>query len=138
MAMGRPTKYRGEETIAAVHAYIATGWIDQGDAFPQLAGLSVNLGVSRDTIWQWSRDADKPDFSDALGSLLARQERELINQGIKGEFNAVITKLALMRHGYSDRASVEHTGAAGGPIEMITSEMDPKRASQLYEEMLKQ
>lgn len=31
---------------------------------------------------------------------------------------------------------IEHTGADGGPIETITSDMDPKKASKLYQEMI--
>lgn len=83
---------------------------------PSIAGLAVYLGVNRDTVYAW-RDKDLTasteeekslflEFSDILGDILTEQEKRLVNGGISGTYNPMITKLALGKHGYADKADI--------------------------------
>lgn len=108
MSAGRPSKYN-EETIPKTLGYIEN-YEDEGDAIPSVAGLACFLKVSRETIYDWSKQDDKKEFSDILQTLLATQEKILVNKGLKSEFNSNITKLALGKHGYHESSKVEHSG----------------------------
>lgn len=86
-----------------------------GDVVPTASGLASHLGVTRSTIYKWR--ADYPTFSDTLERLQAKQERLLISNGLKGDFQPTIAKLMLANHGYSEKSEHQVTGAGGGPIE---------------------
>jgi hypothetical protein len=43
---------------------------------------------------------------------LSTQERILVSKGLKGEFNSNIAKLALGKHGYTDKQDVTSDGKA--------------------------
>jgi hypothetical protein len=107
MRTGRPTKYN-EELIRKAHDYLHN-YESEGDVFPQVAGLAVFLGISRETIYDWIKDDTKKDFSDIVAQICAMQEKVLVNGGIMGEFNASIAKLMLAKHGYSEKQEVDHT-----------------------------
>lgn len=113
MAIGRPTKYTPELVEAARH--YAEQFKELGDEFPSACGLALHLGISRQLIYDWSKDEEKAEFLYILERIQCKQENVLLNKGIIGEFNSNITKLVLGKHGYSDRQ--EHTGKDGGPIE---------------------
>jgi hypothetical protein len=108
---------------------------DKGtDAVPTIEGLALHLGVARSSCYLWAEVPSEPDegadlaewqrrrqlhqhFSDIVNDLLAQQAKLLINNGLKGKFNANITKLILSgKHGYVEKVSNEHTGPEGGPI----------------------
>jgi hypothetical protein len=94
---------------------------------PSIAGLAVVLGKSRETLHKWGREI--PQFSDILSTLLADQEQLLLNNGLAGTFNSSITKLALGKHGYSEKQETALTGADGGPVEVrdvTRTIIDPK------------
>lgn len=99
--MARPTDY-SKETIEKTKYYLEN-YVGFGDVIPSIAGLSVVLGVARQTIYDWASQESKKEFSDILQSILSTQEKTLINKGLTGEFNSNIAKLALGKHGYSDR-----------------------------------
>lgn len=75
---------------------------------PTVEGLAVRLGVSRETLYAWARDAGKGEFSDIIERLRAEQAERLINQGLAGNYNATIAKLLLAKHGYKDERKEEH------------------------------
>lgn len=99
--MGRPTKFTSE-TLKTVQKYIID-YEGYGDAMPSVAGLAVVLNVGRSRIYDWENRDDHPDFRDMLEKLLATQEQVLFNKGLTSDFNPTLTKLALTKHGYSDR-----------------------------------
>lgn len=106
--MARPTKYN-KELLAKAKDYLVN--YDQYDhAIPSEAGLSDVLGVTRETLNQWSKDEEKKEFSDTLRKIKNKQELVTVNKGLKGDFNAAITKLILHNHGYSDKQEVEQSG----------------------------
>ncbi len=111
MTAGRPTVY-GDNILKMARGYLTT-FKDMGDVVPSIAGLACVLGVTRETCRAWGNDPDKAEFSAILGELAQRQERELLNNGLAGNFNAPITKMMLTTHGYSDRVEQDMTSSDG-------------------------
>ena len=107
-APGRPTDYT-DELLDAARAYILGGWEQSGDAVPTVAGMACEIGVSRETMYAWAKDENKPEFSDIFKELLEWQERKLVNGGLSGGFNPAVTKMMLTKHGYSDKQEIDHT-----------------------------
>lgn len=103
MPAGRPSLYT-PELLEAAKWYVHGGYEEQNDPMPMIAGLAINLGVSRETVHTWAKEEDKPEFSDIVRKLMAEQERKLFAKGLDGTFNASITKLALTKHGYTDKS----------------------------------
>lgn len=68
------------------------------------------MGVSRSTIYRWTREPGKEEFRDMLERILGAQELVLWNKGLTGEFNPAITKLLLGKHGYHDKQDHTHSG----------------------------
>lgn len=107
----RPTKYN-EDIIKKSKDYLEN-YEKLGDATPTIAGLAVYLGISRETIYDWSSQEEKWQFSDTIKLLSAKQEAILWNKGLKNEFNPTICKLGLANHGHADKFKNEVTGANG-------------------------
>jgi hypothetical protein len=128
MAAGRPTDYT-PKIIKAAWDYAKGGWITAGDKVPSVAGLACEIGIHRETCHDWARDKDK-EFSDILKAIAQKQERELLNNGLSGDFNYSITKMMLSKHGYSDATKQELSGPSGGaiPIEIKRTIIDPSEA----------
>ena len=122
MPGGRPTKYN-DEILAKAKAYVDGGYIECGDVIPQMAGLAIELDISRETIYDWSDDPDKKEFSDIVAKCLRAQERKLLNGSLSGTLNSTIAKLILTKHGYSERIQQEHMGEDGGPISVLLGEI---------------
>lgn len=99
MVTGRPTKYE-ESFIQEVDVYIEKD-IAKGD-LPTVYGLALHLNVNRDTLFEWAKVY--PDFSDSLKKLNDIQANNLINKGLKNEYNSTIAKLMLSaNHGMKER-----------------------------------
>lgn len=112
MDTGRPTKYT-EDAIGIAEEYIEN-YALHGDTIPQASGLAEALGVCVRTLYYWAEE--RAVFLRILDKLNAKQERVLINSGLKGDFNSAIARLVLGKHGYHDKQDLEHTGAQGAPI----------------------
>ena len=130
MSAGRPSIYT-PELVKRARGYL-TSYQDMGDEVPTVAGLACVLGVVRDTCYQWASDPEKAEFSDILKELAQRQERVLVNKGLKGDFNAPITKMMLTKHGYSDRVENDHTSSDGSlaPLRIVIEAAPPNDDSQ--------
>ena len=76
---------------------------------PTLEGLAVYLGISRSTLYLWRDTYDT--FSDIIEELQQVQADRLLNNGLSGDYNPVIAKVLLTKHGY--REGVEQTGKDG-------------------------
>jgi len=122
MAGGRPTKYN-DEILAKARAYVDGGYADCGDVIPQMAGLAIELDITRDTVYDWADDPNKPEFSYIVSKCLRAQERRLLNGSLSGTLNSTIAKLILTKHGYSERIQQEHMGEDGGPISVLLGEI---------------
>ena len=93
MPAGRPSDYNEEVLETA-----------------SVAGLAKVLGKHRDTLYGWAEDEAKSEFSYILSQIVSNQELVLLNKGLKGEFNSNICKLALGKHGYSEKKDLKTTG----------------------------
>lgn len=109
MPAGRPSLYT-PELLETAQAYVNGAWELNDDAYPQISSLASYLGITRETVREWASSGDKPEFSAIVSELMQKQESVLFNKGIRGEFNASITKLALTKHGYSDKSENTLTG----------------------------
>lgn len=89
---------------------------------PTAGGLARYLGVSRDTIYEWTKV--HPAFSDIMDTLGAEQEDRLINNGLSGDYNPTIAKVLLTKHGY--REGIDNT-TNDKPIEGIRVEIVPPK-----------
>ena len=105
--MGRPTDYN-DSILEKANDYLEN-YESYEDAIPSVAGLATVLEVARSTVYDWASQEAKKEFSDILQKILAKQERVLINKGLTGDFNSNITKLALGKHGYSEKQDVSAT-----------------------------
>jgi hypothetical protein len=109
--VGRPSQYT-PKIVKAAWEYVNGGWITAGDKVPSVAGLACEIGVHRETLRLWAADEDN-EFFGILREIAQRQERELVNNGLTGDFVAPITKMMLTKHGYSDRVEQDHTSSDG-------------------------
>ena len=102
MPVGRPTKY-SDETLAKTKEYLDGGYKSNGKVIPSRQGLARHLGIATSTLDAWEKDPEKVTFSGMLEQLRQDQHDILINNGLTGDFNATIAKLALTKHGYTDK-----------------------------------
>ena len=114
MPAGRPTKYN-DEIGEKAWEYVNGGYVEAGDPAPIIEGLAVELGIHKDTVYDWASDPEK-EFSDVLKTLMAKQGQKLIAGGLSGVFNPNITKMLLTKHGYSDTKTIEHHGKVEHPV----------------------
>lgn len=123
---GRPSKY-SNEMLTKAHEYLQQ-CVDEelefhktrGDKtntyerklkvnLPSVEGLSIYLGVSRDTLYEWSKEHQ--EFSDTLDEVLKLQKKVLIEKGLSGDYNPLISKLVLSaNHGMRDKTDVTSDG----------------------------
>jgi hypothetical protein len=118
MSAGRPTKYNRNMLKRTIE------YIDNHDGpIPSVAGLSLELKVSKSTIYLWAQE--NREFSDALDQLKSKQEILLMQGGLTNVYNATIAKLIMAtNHGYSDKQELTHQGPGAGPVEFVL--VDPK------------
>ena len=107
--MARPTKYN-DGILAKTKEYLRE-YASNGDVIPSVEGLSSYINIRRSTIYEWAKHPDRQEFSDTLEDIQVLQKRTLLNNGLTGDFNSNIVKLALGNHGMSDKTN--HSGALG-------------------------
>lgn len=110
--MARPSEYT-EEILERAKDYLEK-YEEYGHAIPSVAGLAKVLNKHRDTMYAWAKDEDKEEFSYILSQIVSDQEFVLLNKGLKGEFNSNICKLALGKHGYTDKQDLTSNGETVG------------------------
>lgn len=71
---------------------------------PSIEGLARYLGIHKDTIYEWEKI--HPEFSDVISALRSEQAERLINMGLSGDYNPVVARLLLTKHGYADRTEL--------------------------------
>lgn len=119
MGSGRLTKYN-DELVGKAKEYL-TDYEYDGSVIPSIEGLSEYIDIARSTIYDWQNQEGKEVFSDILEKILAKQAKLLINSGLKGDFNAAITKLALGKHGYHDK--VDSSVSVENPLTVVIREI---------------
>ena len=123
---GRPTKYRGDETVQKVYDYLAQ-CVDKETTFhktrgsssdtyeriievnlPTIEALSEWLKLDIDTINEWVKHEEKHDFTVAVRALKKKQKDILIKNTLNGNYNASIAKLMLSsNHGMNEKTEIE-------------------------------
>lgn len=119
---GRPTKYT-PELLEKAAEYISI-YESLGDKMPSVAGLACHIKVARETCHVWAKEEGKEDFSNILEEILNEQERVLFNKGLSGDFNSTIVKLALGKHGYTDKAENTIVGDPERPVKHTVEIID--------------
>lgn len=127
MPGGRPTKYT-LDLVQDAWEYIRDYEKVYGHAIPSAVGMARVLGVTTTTLYAWAKDEDK-EFSDILQHCLDDQHLKLMNEGLRGDFNSNIVKLALGKHGYSDKTESKIEGNIG--LTDMTDEELARKIQQL-------
>src|SRR4051812_31303790 len=99
MVFGRPSTYDPDEHLSGVAQYVEL--CKEKQFLPTIEGLAVHLGVSRQTLYDWSDEKSvryQPEFSDILEQLMAAQASQLVQNGLVNNYNPTITKLMLTKH----------------------------------------
>lgn len=138
MPAGRPTTY--DDTIIPKTEEYIKACFDEEDEFhtnrglksdgyqrlvrvrlPTIEGLAVILDVNKTTIYEW--ESSHPEFSNVLSKLRSVQANRLINEGLSGDYNPVIAKLLLMKHGYAEKTETDIT-SKGDKITTPSSDIE--------------
>ena len=71
---------------------------------PTAEGLALYLNIHRTTLYDWS---DKyPEFADILEKLNQIQASRVISNSLSGDYNPLISKLLLGKHGYKEKSDI--------------------------------
>lgn len=90
---------------------------------PTIEGLALELGINRDTIYEWEKE--NTEFSDIVSDLRAKQAQKLIQNSITGRYNASIAKLILSgKHNYVEKSEVDQN--LNGNVSFINDVPRPK------------
>lgn len=102
--MSRPTNH--SEKLEEIAWDYVKNFKAYGDETPMIVGLSRVINRSRSTIYEWieKKTGAFPDIAEAIAE---RQQIELCNKGLTGEFNSSITKLMLSKHGFAEKQEVD-------------------------------
>jgi hypothetical protein len=146
MAGGRPTSY-SPEIIPLTEEYLEKCQ-DAEDEFhstrgeksdgyqrilrvklPTIEGLAVHLGVDRKTIYEW--ESVHKEFFHIIERLRTKQAEALINNGLSGDYNPVISKVLLTKHGYIEKKETDIT-SKGESLAVPSSDIEEiaKRVSE--------
>jgi len=90
---------------------------DKSDSFerivkvnlPKIEGFAQYIGVHKDTLIEWEKKSD--EFSVALNKIRTEQHNRLMDNGLSGGYNPMITRLILAtNHGYREKSDVTTDG----------------------------
>ena len=117
--MARPSLYNPD------YCERVLGWGAEGKS---VTWMAAQLDVSRETIYEWERV--HPEFSDALTRARAKCQAWWEDQGQNGisspVFNGSVWAKnmgARFKSDWSEKSTVEVTGANGGPVEIKRVEL---------------
>lgn len=115
MPAGRPTKYN-KQILVDTQDYLDNHYEKHFDIVPSIAGLAYSLNISKPTVYDWSNQDGKEEFSYMLAQILTKQEKMLLNGGLATEdhpdlarMNPTIVKLMLAKHNYSEKTEATVT-----------------------------
>jgi len=125
MAGGRPTDYNQEmgtrsqdylDSCIEETVQVVIGQSEKFTSFkdkvivklPSIEGLARYLKIHKDTIYEWEKIHQ--EFSDVVNAIRSEQADRLINMGLSGDYNPMVAKLLLTKHGYADKVDQEISG----------------------------
>jgi len=103
---GRPTKYIPAVIFPKTEEYISSSGREQ-TSLPTIEGLAGHLGITSETIRQWTKKY--PRFSSIIKKLVDKQRQQLMDDGMYGgkEVNAAMAIFLLKAiHKFSDGPQV--------------------------------
>jgi hypothetical protein len=129
MKVGRPTDY-SEEILKLAREYVDSCADEIGEILesenektgrnrftqklvvklPKVEGLCLYLGIARSTAYEWAKIHE--EFSDILEEINQIQADRVINEALAGNYNPMIAKLLLGKHGYKESSDVTSDGHA--------------------------
>ena len=120
---GRPPKWN-RRMLGIVRKY-AENSNEFGDKVPTVAGLAIQLGVSKFTLFHWAEHTT--ELKQLLERLNTAQENILIQLAGTKQYSDAIAKLLLARHGYVEEqrtlgqvdVSVQLTDFKRGNVKLI-------------------
>ena len=124
-AGGAPSQY--SKTILSKAKEYLDQWEELGDYIPQLCGLSEHCQICETTRQKYEKEHE--EFAAVCARVRARQQRVLINKGLSRQADASLSKLLLMKHGYSDRVETDiksSDGSMSPPKPMTEDELKEK------------
>lgn len=107
--MARPYYKFTPEAVEAAKEYAAGGWRELGHIIPSVVGLAAHLDVTRRTLYTWATDFE--EFADIMERVSLNQELTLLNGGLGGTLQPMLSKLVLGKHGYSEKVETDHTSS---------------------------
>jgi hypothetical protein len=120
-AGGRPTKLT-DEILSKAYEYIDQA-VDSHEVvgenrptvvwhvkLPSIEGLANYIDISKETLYQWEKE--NVGFSDVLTRVRNLQAERLINNSLAGNYNPMISRLLLTKHGYVEKSEqdLNHSG----------------------------
>lgn len=112
-ATGRPTAYKPEYCQMMLDFFDRdyTEIVDgkrEASNFPSVAGFARKIGVAKSTLYEWAKHHEA--FSNVLSQCKDAQEDILINNSLKGGYNAPFAQFLLKNtHGFRDKTEVDQT-----------------------------
>lgn len=106
---GRPTKYKGEETVKAVQSLIDTMTMEQFFKCCGIEHIALAIGITRETVYEWCKEY--PDFSDTIKRFVTKRNALFLSLCASPQIkDARWIFLAKNWLGMTDKQEVEHTG----------------------------
>jgi len=93
---GRPTIY-SKELLEKSQDCLDN--LPSDEVVHSIEGLALHMDIDRSTVYAWSADESKQEFSHIVSNILAKQGRTLVNRGLDGKFNSKIAGVMLSKHG---------------------------------------
>jgi hypothetical protein len=131
----RRVKYTDRGVIGKMRKYLNE--CIQKRKTPFVEDFALRLGVSYRTLLNWSKDEDKPNFSEWYEILNTIQKYDLKKKSLSGEYVSRIANLLLSaEHNVVERVKKEVTGEGGSPIQ-VESTLSPEARKTYSDEITK-
>ncbi len=106
--VGRPSKYKGEETLKKCEEYLDFGYFqtaykevvtkdgiqqisyERPNSIPSVVGLALHLEIRRETVYDWAKKFE--EFSNILDKLQKKQEDFLFYHGLTKGYDSGFAK----------------------------------------------
>ena len=120
MKRGRPSKYN-EKLQEKANKYIELCRLD--DELSSIEGLALYINVNTDTVNEWRKVHE--EFSATVKEVKSIQKRQLMEKGLKNEWNSTMAIFLLKaNHGLIDRQVVQNVDTPENKAEELLKAME--------------